>query len=375
METAVPPGCALGGSMVEQGLNETRKAGMQMFSATLKRMAHLILVLATLYTGCAEGREIVDMSGRSVTVPDTIKKVYTASPPATYMLYAIDPSLIAGLNYPFSQLERRYLSPSIGALPVIGGWFGQGRTPNLETLLNVGADVMIVWMWKAKATNAKIEQVAEQLRLPLVYIGLDKLSDYPEAFRFMGRLLNRERRAEELSQYAASALAKIEPIVAVIPEDAKVSVYYAEAPDGLSTECDKSPHTELINRAGGKNIYLCEPKNDFGMERISVEQVMTADPELILAQEKEFAANVYADPRWQAIRAVKNRRVHLIPRAPFNWFDRPPSFMRLLGVKWLANILYPERFPLELDSETREFYSLFLGLQLDDAALAEVLQH
>ncbi len=362
--------------MVEYGADVTQKANLQMFSAHSIRVAiRFLLLLALFCAGQAEGREIVDMAGRRVTAPDEIRKVYTASPPATYMLYAIDPSLLAGLNYPFSQLERRYLNASVATLPVIGGWFGQGRTPNLETLLDIRADIMVVWMWKAKATNAKIEQVAEQLRLPLVYIGLDTLGDYPEAFRFMGRLLNRERRAEELSEYASRVLAKIAPIVAAIPEAAKISVYYAEAPDGLSTECDKSPHTELIKLAGGKNIYQCEPKNDFGMERISVEQVMSADPEVILAQEKEFAANVYSDPRWRSIRAVKNRRVRLIPRAPFNWFDRPPSFMRLLGIQWLTNILYPDRFPLNLHSETREFYSLFLGLQLDDAALAEVLQH
>lgn len=354
----------------------TQKANLQMFSAHSIRVAiRFLLLLALSCAGQAEGREIVDMAGRRVTAPDEIRKVYTASPPATYMLYAIDPSLLAGLNYPFSQLERRYLSASVATLPVIGGWFGQGRTPNLETLLNIRADIMVVWMWKGKAMNEKIEQVADQLRLPLVYIGLDTLSDYPEAFRFMGMLLHREKRAEELSEYASGVLGRIEPIVAAVPEAARVSVYYAEAPDGLSTECDKSPHTELINLAGGLNIYQCEPKNDFGMERISIEQVMSADPEVILAQEKEFVEHIYTDPRWRAIRAVKNRRVRLIPRAPFNWFDRPPSFMRLLGIQWLANILYPDRFPLNLHTETREFYSLFLGLQLDDAALAEVLQH
>jgi iron complex transport system substrate-binding protein len=162
-------------------------------------------------------------------------------------------------------------------------------------------------------------------------------------------------------------------MASAIPEDEKTTVYYAEGPDGLSTECDKSPHAELIELAGGRNIYQCAPKSDFGMERISIEQVMVANPEVILAQEKDFVANVYRDPRWQSIRAIKNRRVYLIPRSPFNWFDRPPSFMRLLGVKWLANLLYPERYPLDIARETREFYSLFLGVELDDKDLEEVL--
>jgi len=331
------------------------------------------MLVASLIIAPAQGREIVDMAGRRVSVPDTIKKVYGASPPATYMVYAIDPTLLAGLNYPFSPREKRFLRPSAENLPVIGGWFGQGRTPNQETLLNVRPDLMVVWMWKGTALNEKIERTAGRLGLPLVYVKLDRLDDYPEAFVFLGKLLDREKRAGELSRYASRALAAIEPEAAAMPESEKVSVYYAEAPDGLSTECDQSSHTELIGLAGGKNVYRCAPKSDYGMERISIEQVMAADPEVILAQEKEFVHHVYTDSKWQSIRAVKNRRVHLIPRAPFNWFDRPPSFMRILGIRWLAGIFHPDRFPFDTAGETRQFYSLFLGVELDDRALAEVL--
>jgi iron complex transport system substrate-binding protein len=321
----------------------------------------------------AEAREIEDMAGRRTSVPDAVTKVYASSPPAVYMLYALDPALCAGLNYPFNRHEQRWLREDFINLPVIGGWFGQGRTPNQEALLKIKPDVMLVWMWKQSAVNEKIEQTARQLGLPLIYLKLDRLEDYADAFRFLGQLLHREERARSLGEYARRALEGIAPMASAIPEDEKTAVYYAEGPDGLSTECDKSPHAELIELAGGRNIYQCAPKNDFGMERISIEQVMAADPEVILAQEKDFVDNVYQDPRWQSIRAVKNRRVYLVPRSPFNWFDRPPSFMRLLGIKWLANILYPERYPLDIGKETREFYSLFLGVELDDKALEEVL--
>lgn len=321
-----------------------------------------------------EAREVIDMAGRRVSVPDTIKKVFSGSPPATYMIYVMDPTLLAGLNFPLSQMEKRFLSPIIDTIPVIGGWFGQGRTPNLETLLSVKADLMVIWMWKAASTNEKVEELAARLRLPLVYITVNHLTDYPEAFRFLGELLGRPKRARELCEYATKALSPLKPLASGIPDGKKISVYYAEAPDGLSTECDKSLHAELINLAGGRNIYQCEPKNDYGMERISIEQVMAENPNVIVAQEKEFVDRVYTDPRWQSISAVKNRRIHLIPRLPFNWFDRPPSFMRILGVRWLANILYPEHFPIDLAGETREFYDLFLGIRFDDAALSEVLR-
>ncbi len=345
-----------------------------MFTPSFKRAILFVIICLILGAAHAEAREIVDMAGRTVSVPDTITKAYGSSPPATDMIYAIDPGLIAGMNAPLYPGERRFLIPSMQKLPIMGGWFGQGRTPNLETILEVKPDVMVVWLWKRSTMADTIERTAARLNLPMVYIKLDHLSDYPEAFRFMGKLLHREERARALSEYASRVLAETEAIAAAIPEGKKVAVYFAEAPDGLSTECDKSLHTELINLAGGKNIYQCEPQDAFGMERISIEQVMAADPEVILAMEKEFVDHVYTDAKWQSIRAVRNKRVHLIPNAPFNWFTRPPSYMRLIGIKWVANILYPDRFPFDAARETREFYSLFLGIQLNEPALREVLQ-
>ena len=65
----------------------------------------LMLLLAPLN---AQTREIVDMSGRTVTIPDTVTKVAAVSPPGTYLLYAIDPTLLAGLNFPLWDSEKKY---------------------------------------------------------------------------------------------------------------------------------------------------------------------------------------------------------------------------------------------------------------------------
>jgi iron complex transport system substrate-binding protein len=47
--------------------------------------------------------------------------------------------------------------------------------------------------------------------------------------------------------------------------------------------------------------------------------------------------------------------------------------MRLLGIKWLANILYPERVRLDIVKETQEFYRLFLHAELSDTQIRRVL--
>jgi iron complex transport system substrate-binding protein len=328
-------------------------------------LALAVCVLAVGGTSRTEARDIVDMTGRKVTVPDRIQKVYCASPPATYLLYSFDRSLLAGLNYPLAARDGKYVPKDLASLPILGGWFGQGKTPNLESIMAVKPDIMIVWERKDSALNDKIEETAQRLCLPIVYMRLNELRQYPEAILFMGNLLDRSERARTLSEYAERKSAEVEKLVAGIPEQRKVSVYYAEDPDGLSTECDRSWHVELINLAGGRNIYQCNPRDGYGMERITLEQVKLKNPEVMIVQEQPFLEKLYGDPRWQDIAAVKNRRVHLVPRSPFNWFDRPPSFMRLIGLQWVVKILYPDLFQADLVEETRRFHKLFLDLDLE----------
>lgn len=334
------------------------------------------MAILLLWAGAAAARDIVDMAGRRVSVPETIQKVYGASPPATYMVYAMDPALVAGLNSPFNPAEKQYLDPRIKNLPVVGGWFGQGRVANLETLLVVAPDIVLVWRWQgqASAINAKIEQALKPLGAPVVYVVLDDLADYPKAFAFLGELLGREERARALKRYAEATLETAARVGAAVTADQRVSVYYAEGPDGLSTECHASVHAQLIPLCGGENVHRCGVTGGYGMQKISMEQVLIYDPQVILSHEDLFFHDVHRHPKWKNLRAVRNGRVYRIPRRPFNWFDRPPSFMRLLGTRWLMHRLYPDLYPIDLVAETRAFYRLFLQVELDEAGAKSLLQ-
>jgi len=94
---------------------------------------------------------------------------------------------------------------------------------------------------------------------------------------------------------------------------------------------------------------------------------------VILVQERLFFDKVFKDPAWKRIRAVRQGRVYLIPRTPFNWFDRPPSFMRILGLQWLMSRLYPKEYPVDMVKEARNFYRLFLGVEVSDREIRRIV--
>jgi iron complex transport system substrate-binding protein len=66
-------------------------------------------------------------------------------------------------------------------------------------------------------------------------------------------------------------------------------------------------------------------------------------------------------------------RVYQIPRGPFDWFDRPPSISRILGVRWLGNLLYPDLYQYDIKAEVKRFYKLFYQIDLSDAQLQELM--
>jgi iron complex transport system substrate-binding protein len=343
----------------------------------LQKMRNAVLgalILSAAWFCPAAARQITDMAGRIVEIPDTINKVYGTSPPATYMIYAMNPGLVAGLNSPPNPAEKAYIDPRLLHLPVIGGWFGQGRLANLETLLQAHPDVIVAWQAGQSPVNEKMEKALKPLQIPVVYVVQDSLADYPAAFRFLGALFNLQPRAEALSRYAEQTLEEMARVRTAIPSSGRVTVYYAEGADGLSTECHSSVHAQLIPLSGAENVHRCTDRTTHGMQKISMEQVLQYDPLVLVAHEPMFFNTVARDPKWKNIRAVQEGRVYRIPRTPFNWFDRPPSFMRLLGAKWMMGRLYPQYCPVDLVAATQRFYKLYLNVTLDATAARKLLQ-
>jgi iron complex transport system substrate-binding protein len=83
---------------------------------------------------------------------------------------------------------------------------------------------------------------------------------------------------------------------------------------------------------------------------------------------------VRADPVWAPVSAVRAGRVHLSPKLPFGWVDFPPSVNRLIGLWWLAKILYPELFPEDIRALTADFYQRFYHVTPTPEQIDKVLE-
>lgn len=317
----------------------------------------------------AKAAVVTDMAGRKVAVPDTIQRVFGSAPPLNVLLHAVAPERMVGLSFKIEPGAKKFFPEALQSLPVAGGIFGMGQQMNAETVLALKPDIALAWK-SPFVDQKKIEDAFAAMGMPVVFIKLDTLSDWPAALRFTGRLLGNTAHAEAEAVYLEQVLARLSATVGKLPDERRRRVYYAEGPDGLATDCHLSFHTEAIELAGGYNVYRCQPKDHLGMERISIEQVLAFDPEIIIVQDRAAGAAIRADARWQGIRAVKAGRIHLVPRWPHNWVDRPPSAMRALGAQWLANLFYPDLYPFDAHREARDFYRLFFGVEPSESDIS-----
>ena len=148
----------------------------------------ILLLLSLLLSPCpAHAAQITDMRGRRVTVPGHISRVLGASPPVTYMVYSLDPSLLAALNSEPDDDLRRYFRPETLSLPAVGGFAGQAKKFNPEVILGIKPDLVLAWAPRAAALPPRVEQFLTTSNIPFIYLKLDRLDDYPAALRISGR--------------------------------------------------------------------------------------------------------------------------------------------------------------------------------------------
>ncbi|HAE38327.1 MAG TPA: ABC transporter substrate-binding protein [Candidatus Riflebacteria bacterium] len=316
------------------------------------------------------GREVTDMTGRKVIVPEVIETVFAGSLYGYTMLGSLAPEMLVATPLPPRNCDKKFLHPNLHNLPVIE------KITDTESLAKVKPDVVVVWADKEQPFHKKSEDVLNSLKIPFVYVivgNLGDVQDYPAAFTFLGKLLGKEDRAAQLADYCQKTLSDVATVVQKVTARFRPGVYYAECEDGLATEYDDSLHAHPLKLLGDVNVHRGHMTEHKGMEKISLDQLVAYNPDVIIAWNRAFAQNILRDPAWASIRAVRDRRVYAIPNAPFNWFDRPPCFMRILGLKWLAHILYPKDYAIDLVKETQKFYALFLNSEITAEAAGRII--
>ncbi|MFT7879201.1 MAG: ABC transporter substrate-binding protein [Sulfurimonas sp.] len=308
----------------------------------------------------------------SKTIKEEPKKVFGSSPSINYLVYAINPEKMVGLNFDAknrnNSADKNYLSKAFLALPVIGTFHSTGAGMSVESIKKYDPDLILIW--EDDYIHTKVSQQIAKTKIPTLTLPFRKIESMAPSILLAAEAMGEKERGELLSTYAKERMAYVKRTLKGVKS---TRYYYAEGADGLATECSDSFHVEALNYAGGENVHQCTQSNLRGLERITFERLLEYKPEVIVAQNRVVYHEIISNPIWQHLEAVKKRRVYLVPNQPFHWIDRPPSFMRIIGIEWLAHHFHPEVYKVDIYTQTKKFYKLFLGVKLRNEDIQQIL--
>jgi iron complex transport system substrate-binding protein len=329
--------------------------------------------MAGLLPGVARGqgtRVFIDGAGRKVTLPLKVERIYAAGPPASVLAFAVAPDKLMGWTSPFREAERPFVAPRYADLPAYGRLTGRGNTANVEIVVRAKPDLIIDYGAIRDTYVSLADRVQAQTGIPCLLLDgdFDRMSDVILQF---GHIAGEETRATALAQYARDTIADINARIAKIPATQRPRVYYGRGPLGLNTGLAGSINMESIEQLGARNVAAEQGKG--GLVQVSIERVLRWSPDVIITIDPNFYVLARTHPIWSAMPAVRAGRLHLSPALPFGWIDFPPSLNRLIGLRWLARVLYPDVFPEDLRPIVRDFYSRFYHQAPTAAQLEQLL--
>src|SRR5262249_1114663 len=272
----------------------------------ISRPSFVAAALATVGTSTARAG-VTDATGRALSAPEKVARVFPAGPPAPILLYTLAPDLLLGWPRANRPEECAYMLPDVCARPEVGRITGRGNTANLESVIALKPDLILDVGSTSVTFVSLTERVQQQTGIP--YVLLDGRFDaIATTYRKLGELIGRHDEAEKLARYADDTIKATVGRVAAIKVDDRPRVYYARGPRGLVTGLGGSINVETVemlarNVAGG---------NQGGLANVSIEQVLVWNPDVIVTIDQDFAANVRTDPAWTSVKAVRDGRVHFV---------------------------------------------------------------
>ncbi|MEG0279024.1 MAG: ABC transporter substrate-binding protein [Morganella sp. (in: enterobacteria)] len=263
----------------------------------------------------------------------------------------------------------RQMLPHIDDVPVIGTT--GGNEVNAEQILSLQTDILFIHDGIRIAQQDALVQAGVRI-LTFKANGIQALRD---RVKRTGDALGAQagEKALRYDNYFQDNIRRVQQRLLNVPEPARLRVYHSMG-NPLYTSGRPSLNQDWMDLAGAINVaenWFSSHSNTNG--EVALEQIIAADPQVIIAMNDRDAQHIRHSPQWQTVDAVKNERVYTNPRGMF-WWCRETS-EEALQFLWLATVLYPEQFSdINMTNETADFYREFYGITLTPQQIAGILQ-
>ena len=295
-------------------------------------LVSVLVLLVGMAVGCSPGvpapGELVDDSGRAITVNEVPQRIVSHVPSITEILFALDlGEQVVGVSTYCDYPPEAQLKPKVGDF-----W-----SPSIENIVALRPDLVFT-------TGDNQPLITELDRLGIACIALQPgdIDGVLRDIELVGRVTNTEERAGELVNDMRERISSVVSRVAGAPQP---RVFYIVDSTNLNAPWAAGPGSfidSLITMAGGENIGA---KAEARWAAFSIEEVVTSDPEIIIVPAKDgvpFTSpeQLKAHPIWGKMTAVKQGRISIIDDDLVSLYG--PRVV--MGLEEMAKIIHPELF-------------------------------
>jgi iron complex transport system substrate-binding protein len=214
-------------------------------------------------------------------------RIVSLNPSTTELLFAIGAGdrLVGRTTYDMWPVAARSVRD-----------LGPGLRPNVEAVLAVHPDLVVLY---ASDDNRDAARRLRAAGVPTAAFRVDRIADVERVTRALGVLTGDTTAARVTVDSVRRTLAQVRTATAPLPHP---TVFWPLYDQPLLATGSGSYLNELIEIAGGRNIYgfMKEPS-----PRVTFEDLVRRDPDVVLTS-PESRARYLADPRWQALRALRD---------------------------------------------------------------------
>lgn len=294
---------------------------------------------------------VVDQAGREVTVvkdPQSIALCYRVVIRFLINLDVGDRITGIGKSEPF--LEE--IQPSLKDCADVGK-----GVADIEALAELKPDLFI-----HKASDVESLEAVQKIGIPAIGIDVETPENMITALSLLGKVCGAEQKAQELIDYYQNSIERSEELAAEISDDERKTAVVmgssiGKVADGSMLQGKMLEMAGAVNCAAGLKATELWPQ-------AGVEQIFSWDPDYIFITGSEGAVytaeDIYKDPAWSELKAVKNRHVLTIPAKRDSW--EFPGVISALGIDYMMSVMYPDLMSDEsLEENVSAFYELAYG--------------
>lgn len=328
----------------------------------------LFISLICLFPYFVESKEITDILGRKVQVPQKVERIIAIGPGALRVVtYLSALEKVVGVERvekggftPYGRPYTLAIRERIKNLPIVGEG-GPGKLPDFETIVTLKPDLIVAIGFD----NQTMDAISTKTKTPVLgldygSLGVLRMKKFLDSLHLLASLLGKERRAREIDEYLKKMeenLSRRTSQKTTRPRAYAGGIGFKGQHGITSTEAGFLPF-KLVNV-----LNVVDGLGKDGHLFIEKERLISLNPDIIFLDvnglsifEKEFNDS---PSLFTGIKAVKESRLYTI--LPYNYYNTNVE-LALSDALFVGKVAYPDSFSdIKLDEEVERIIRFFVS--------------